>query len=104
MTFDSDAWTEGVTALSPPPRPMFARSFNPIPTGEGRLSPPVTTGTPKVFHLPASLSDVLTTSFHEKRILNSEFSRFHRFDFFISEVYFIFIWYKRGFCENIFNG
>ena len=26
-----------------------------IPTGEGRLSPPITTGTPNVFHLPASL-------------------------------------------------
>ena len=28
---------------------------NPIPTGEGRLSPPITTGTPNVFHLPAPL-------------------------------------------------
>ena len=35
--------------------PMFGRSVNPIPTGEGRLSPPITTGTPNVFHLPASL-------------------------------------------------
>ena len=32
-----------------------ARSVNPIPTGESRLSPPNTTGTPNVFHLPASL-------------------------------------------------
>ena len=35
--------------------PIFDRSVNPIPTGEGRLSPPNTTGTPNVFHLPASL-------------------------------------------------
>ena len=36
--------------------PIFGRSVNPIPTGEGRLSPPITTGTPNVFHLPASLT------------------------------------------------
>ena len=35
--------------------PIFCRSVNPIWTGEGRLSPPITNGTPKVFHLPASL-------------------------------------------------
>ena len=35
--------------------PIFGRSVNPIPTGEGRLSPPITTGTPNIFHLPASL-------------------------------------------------
>ena len=35
--------------------PIFGRSVNPIPTGEGRLFPPNTTGTPNVFHLPASL-------------------------------------------------
>ena len=28
-----------------------------IPTGEGKFSPPITTGTPNVFQLPASLSD-----------------------------------------------
>ena len=33
----------------------FGRSVNPIPTGEVRLSPPITAGTPNVFHLPASL-------------------------------------------------
>ena len=42
-----------------PGRPLasqiFDRSVNPIPTGEGRLSPHITTGTPNVFHLPASL-------------------------------------------------
>ena len=43
--------------LAPPPQYIFGRSVNPIPTGEGRLSPPITTGTPNVFHLPASLSD-----------------------------------------------
>ena len=38
------------------PPPIFGRSVNPIPTGEGRLSPPITSGTPNVFHLPAPLS------------------------------------------------
>ena len=38
------------------PPPIFGRSVNPIPTGEGILSPPITTGTPHVFHLPASLT------------------------------------------------
>ena len=27
--------------------PIFGRSVNPIPTGEGRLCPPITTGTPQ---------------------------------------------------------
>ena len=31
------------------------RSVNPIPTGEGRLSPSITTGTPNFFQLPASM-------------------------------------------------
>ena len=35
--------------------PIFGRSVNPITTGEGRLSPPITSGTPKIFHLPTSL-------------------------------------------------
>ena len=39
--------------------PIFFRSFNPIGTGEGKLSPPITTGTPNVFHLPAALTDTL---------------------------------------------
>ena len=38
-----------------PSVPTFGRSVNPIPTGEDRLSTPITTGTPNVFHLPASL-------------------------------------------------
>ena len=38
--------------------PIFGRSVNPIPTGEGRLSPPITTGTPNVFHLLASLINI----------------------------------------------
>ena len=29
--------------------PIFVRSVNPIRTGEARLSPPITTGTPKFF-------------------------------------------------------
>ena len=32
------------------------RSVHPIPLGEGRLSPPITTGTLNVFLLPASLT------------------------------------------------
>ena len=38
--------------------PILGRSINPIRTGEGRLSPPITTGPPNVFHLPASLSHI----------------------------------------------
>ena len=35
--------------------PIFGRSVNPIPTWEGRISPPITTGTPNVFYLLAAL-------------------------------------------------
>ena len=45
-------WRGGGTG---PPNAMSGRSVNPIPTRECRLSPPITTGTPNVFHLPASL-------------------------------------------------
>ena len=51
----SDAGTGGPGGPLAPP-PIFFRSVNPITTGEGRLSPPITTGTPNVFHLPASLT------------------------------------------------
>ena len=36
--------------------PIFGRSVNPIQTGGGQIMPTITTGPPKVFHLPASLS------------------------------------------------
>ena len=36
------------------------------PTEKGRLFPLITTGTLKVFHFPASLFDLITTSFHER--------------------------------------
>ena len=49
----SDAGTGGARGATGPP--IFCRSVNPIRTGEGRLSPPITTGPPNVFHLPASL-------------------------------------------------
>ena len=39
----------------PPPQYFSDQLLNPIPTGEGRLSPTITTGIPKVFHLSASL-------------------------------------------------
>ena len=45
----------GGGALVPP---IFGRSVNPILTGECRLSPPITTGIPNVFHLPASLNTI----------------------------------------------
>ena len=35
--------------------PIFGRSVNPIPTGDGQIMPTITTGPPKVFHLPLSL-------------------------------------------------
>ena len=45
----------GQGAVEPLDPPIFGRSVNPIPTGEGILSPPITTGPPQFFHLPASL-------------------------------------------------
>ena len=39
--------------------PISGRSVNPIPTGDEKLSPPITTGTPNFFHLPASLKCVI---------------------------------------------
>ena len=42
--------------LGGPGGPLVPRRLvNPIPTRKGRLSPSITTGTPNVFHLPASL-------------------------------------------------
>ena len=37
------------------PEPEQNRTVNPIQTWEDRLSPPITTGPPNVFHLPAAL-------------------------------------------------
>ena len=37
-------------------RAVMAELEDPISTGESRLSPPITTGTPNVFHLPGSLT------------------------------------------------
>jgi hypothetical protein len=47
-------------------------TVNPIPTGEGRLSPPITTDTPNVFHLPASLCINLYNG--EKKVLYKQVS------------------------------
>ena len=49
--------------------PIFGRSVNPIQTEEGRLSPPITTGTPKVFSLAASLR-VCTCMIFQNRQVN----------------------------------
>ena len=57
----SDAGTGGARGATGPP--IFGRSVNPISTGEGRLSPPITAGTPKVFHLLASLLCII---FHSR--------------------------------------
>ena len=38
--------------------PIFGRSVNPIPTGGGQIMPTISTGPPKVFHLPASLKGI----------------------------------------------
>ena len=46
----SDAGTGGARGATAPP-PIFFRSVNPISTGEGRLPPLITTGTPKFFSL-----------------------------------------------------
>ena len=42
--------------------PIFCRSVNSIPTKGSRFYPPFTTGTPNIFHLPASLTTVLSPS------------------------------------------
>ena len=57
-------------SVMPEPAPIFGRSVKPIPTGEGRLSPPITTGTPNVFHLPESLpSNYFKDLIHPKGLL-----------------------------------
>ena len=38
--------------------PIFGRPVNPIPTMGDRFCPPFTSGTPNVFHLPASLKSI----------------------------------------------
>ena len=54
--------------------PIFGRSVNPIPTGEGRLYPLITTGTPNVFHLPASLYYIFREQkFKKKNLLQKIF-------------------------------
>ena len=52
----SGAWTGGVCGATGPPN--IWQIIYPIPIGEGRLSPPITTGTPNVVHLPASLFNI----------------------------------------------
>ena len=42
-------------------RTIWFRSVNPIPTMGGRLCRPFTSGTPNVFHLPASLYSIIVT-------------------------------------------
>jgi hypothetical protein len=46
--------------LGGPGGPLVPRRLvNPIPTGEGRLYPSITIGTPNVFHLTASLKSII---------------------------------------------
>ena len=72
---DSEAGTVGARGVTGPP--IFGKSVNPIPTGEGRLFPPNTTGTPNVFHLPALLHNKdffdLLFFFGEKAILEESY-------------------------------
>jgi hypothetical protein len=49
----SGAGTGGTRGATGPP--IFGRPVNPIPTMGGRFWPPFTSGSPNVFHLPASL-------------------------------------------------
>ena len=51
----SDAGTGGTRGATASP-PIFSRSVNPIPTGEGRLSPPITTAPPPQFFSPSSIT------------------------------------------------
>ena len=46
----------GEGARGPPAPSKLIKSVNPIPTGKSRLSLQIATGTPNVFHLPASLT------------------------------------------------
>ena len=59
ITFFSGAGTGGARGGTAPP-PIFGGSVNPFEIGEGRLSPPITTGPLNFFHLPASLISSLT--------------------------------------------
>ena len=52
-------WNRGGQGGHCPP-PIFGGSVNPFGIGEGRLSPPITTGPLNFFHLPASLISSLT--------------------------------------------
>ena len=63
------------------PLPIFGRSNNPIPTGEGRLCPPITTGTPNNFQLPASLTSTYIIIFEQK------FQHFQTFIVYSENIY-----------------
>ena len=52
------------------PSQYLADQLTPFQPGEGRLSPPITTGPPKVFHLPASV--VFMCSFFKWRFYSLE--------------------------------
>ena len=58
----SDAGTGGSRGATGPP-PIFGRAVNPIPTGEGRLSQPITTGTPNINESLVLLLDITNTCF-----------------------------------------
>ena len=95
----SDAGTGGPGGPLAPP--IFGRSVNPIPTGEGRLSPPITPGTPNVFHLPASLH--LNQSFGDRpsrTFSNQVGTTIHTFSFLLSVL--ILLKTYLGLC-SIFN-
>ena len=62
----SGAGTGGTGGATGPP--IFGRSVNPIQTGGGQIMPTITTGPPKVFHLPAAL--MLSKPFTEKESKN----------------------------------
>ena len=52
-----------------PPPQYLADQLTLFQPGEGRLSPPIATGTPKIIHLPASLKlilKVIDTKYYKK--------------------------------------
>ena len=55
----SDAGTGEARGATAPHPQIFGRSVNHIPTMGGRVCPPFITDTPRFFHLPASLYDML---------------------------------------------
>ena len=82
VIFDAGAWKQKCSdagtgrggAGGPLALPIFGRSVNPIPTGVGQIMPTITTGPPKVFHLPAPLQAIIKRRIFKKTFLWPKFN------------------------------